>query len=82
MGKVVRCKFKCVSKTERQHWNHAKGGKLFDYAFDAVTDGSEENRAFFEATPNGALRVGSVVDGSFEVGAEYYLDLSVAGEVA
>jgi hypothetical protein len=38
--------------------------------------GSEENQSFFAATPNGDLSVTGVKDDLFEVGKEYYLDIT------
>ncbi len=71
---TVRCKFTCVSKTEKRHWDPGKGF-LYDYEFVAVTGGSEENKAFFEATPSGALKVQSAKHDFFVVGGNYYLDI-------
>lgn len=78
---TVRCKFTCISKREYKHWDRAKGN-LYEYEFSAVTSGSEENAQFFEATPSGTLKVGTVKDGSFEVGQDYYLDLTPAAVAA
>lgn len=73
---MVRCKFACISKREYRGWrNHST---LFEYEFTAVTGGSEDNSKFFAATPSGVLKVSTVTDGSFEVGKEYFLDLSLA----
>ncbi len=74
---TTRCKFKCHSVTKFAGW----GGHefLWNYEFTAVQDGSEENKKFFAATPNGSLKVATVTSDSFEVGKDYYLDLSPAG---
>ncbi len=79
----TRCKFTCTSKRQYQHWDRAKG-YLYEYEFSVVTSGSEENSRFFAATPSGTLKVGTVTDASFVVGADYYLDLEscAAGAVA
>lgn len=76
MGRVVRCKFKCHEVTKRVGWS----GYEFLWAakFSAVTDGSEENKAFFAATPSGQLEVSTIKEDFFEVGKEYYLDLTLA----
>jgi hypothetical protein len=76
---TTRCKFECVSVTKRKGWSgHAY---LYDAEFLAVTSGSDENKAFFAATPSGSLKVATVVSDVFEVGKSYYLDLSeVEGE--
>lgn len=74
---MTRCKFTCTSKREHKHWDRAKPN-LYEYEFTAVTSGSNENSQFFAATPSGSLKVSTVLDGSFEVGADYYLDLSAS----
>lgn len=71
---MTRCKFECVSITKRKGWSgHAI---LHDAQFQAVMDGSEENKAFFAATPSGTLNVATVVPDIFEVGKFYYVDLT------
>ena len=75
---MVRCKFECVSVTKRKGWSgHAF---LHDAEFQAVMDRSEENKAFFAATPIGKLNVGTVVPDVFEVGKAYYVDLTPTEE--
>jgi len=71
---AIRCKFKCVEATE------VADGKrtLFNYKFFPVVEGSEENKKFFAFTPAGILQVSSVIEKSFDVGKEYYLDISSA----
>lgn len=74
---TVRCKFRCQSKREYEGWagSTAPKSRLYDYAFVAVTGGSDENNRFFAYTPQGTLNVCSVHSGQFVVGAEYYLDI-------
>ncbi len=46
-----------------------------------VTSGSEENKAFFKATPVGSIEIGTVNDeaaSQFTVGAEFYIDFTPA----
>ncbi len=43
-----------------------------------VTGGSAENKKFFASTPNGELKVGLHNPNVFEVGKEYYVDISLA----
>lgn len=74
---MVRCKFTCQSVTKRQHWDRNKG-LLYNAEFIAVTDGSEENKKFFEATPLGKLDVGTFKEDLFVVGQDYYIDISPA----
>ena len=69
----TRCKFKCtrVEKMGTEGTDqHAK--------FEAVISGSEENESFFRWTPSGQLSLGTVREGQFEEGKEYYLDISPA----
>lgn len=49
--------------------------------FSAVTDGSEENKAFFGATPTGSISLGTVnpaVWQEFELNKEYYVTFDKA----
>lgn len=78
---TVRCKFTCTSKREYKHWDRTKPN-LYEYLFTAVASGSEENQKFFAWTPSGEVRVSTVRDGSFEVGQDYYLDLTLAEQLA
>ena len=75
MPNSVRCKFVCDSKRE---FSQLQGKIYYDYQFHAVYTGSEENNRFFAFTPGGQLNVSTVLDGSFAVGKEYYLDLTIA----
>ena len=77
---MVRCKFTYVSVAKRQHWNRGIGKTAFLYEaeFSAVTHGSAENEEFFEATPNGSLKVWTDKENVFEPGKDYYIDI---GEV-
>lgn len=72
---TVRAKFKCTSKTTALNY---RGQTIYSYKFNAVVDGSEENKSFFEATPSGSLELGTVKDDVFELGKEYYLDFTPA----
>ena len=72
---IVRCKYTCQSVTKRKHWQQ-KDRFLFEAEFSAVTDGSEENKKFFEYTPSGTLKIGTYKEDLFEPGKDYYLDIS------
>lgn len=74
----VRCKFTCQSVTKTQSWEtNPAPGKEYHYAADfrAVVSGSEENDAFFAATPSGELRIATTTQDVFVVGQDYYLDI-------
>jgi hypothetical protein len=66
--------------TKRKGW----GGNPFlhDAEFIPVVSGSEENKAFFAATPQGKLNVATVVPDVFVVGKCYFLDISPVEERA
>lgn len=73
---TVRCKFKCNEVTKTARYNGE--GFLYTAKFSAVYDNSPENKAFFDATPNGQLSVGTYKEDHFTVGKEYYLDITPA----
>lgn len=74
----VRAKFKVVSITRQAHWQQNKG-ELHTVRLQPVTSGSEENKAFFEATPAGQIELGTlpeVVGSNFGIGQEVYVDFT------
>lgn len=73
---TIRCKFLCTSMAKVVGWSGHEF--LYSYDFQAVQQGSEENKRFFAATPAGNLKVQTVTSDRFEVGKAYYLDLSLA----
>jgi hypothetical protein len=74
---MVRCKFVCTEHREFKYGQET----LHGYKFSPVTQGSEENKAFFKWTPSGSLEFGTVQAQAFEIGKEYYLDLSPAEQI-
>jgi hypothetical protein len=74
---MVRCKFVC-SRVAESHVN--KTDHQWEYEFHAVYgDSSPENKMFWKYTPSGQLKFSCMTQGPlFEVGKEYYLDLSAA----
>lgn len=74
---TVRCKFRCQSVTKKEHWNQKEkpGQFLYEAEFAAVYDGSPENAAFFEATPNGSLKIATYKEDHFQPGVAYYIDI-------
>lgn len=69
----VRAKFKVASKTI---YSPESGGSV---VLTPVTSGSEENKTFWEYTPNGKLEM-HIQKGDafkiFEPGAEFYIDFT------
>ena len=84
---IVRAKFRLNSYTTELHdkWVDSKPvGKVekrtlnFTPVYGA---GSEENKAFWDATPTGSLQLGVVNQDAwscFELGKDYYLDFTPA----
>ena len=86
MLQQVRAKFYCTSitKTVGSKWNSEgkyESGIVYNYRFQAVTSGSEENKSFFASTPSGSIELTAVRDDLFEIMKEYYLDFTVAEPV-
>lgn len=78
----TRAKFRCTEIARTEGWD-SKLGKpaiLATYSFQVVTGGSKENEAFFAATPSGQLKLWCARDNMFEVGKQYYLDLTPADQ--
>jgi hypothetical protein len=73
---MVRCKFKCGGKTQRT--DQSGVDFVYDYDFFAVYNGSQENKEFWKYTPGGTLKVTAVRSDLFDVGKEYYLDITEA----
>lgn len=76
----VRAKFVCQSVTRTQHWDKAKG-EVQIIRLSPVTSGSEENKAFYDATPGGNIELATLntqAGNYFELGKEYYLDFTKA----
>lgn len=79
MPNIVRAKFVCQSITKRKNYDTTKPF-LWDYEFNPVTSGSEENKKFYAYTPSGTIKLSSISEALFEVGTEYYLDFTPAIE--
>ena len=77
---ATRAKFVCSSITTTKHWDKSKG-LLHTIKLSPVVSGSEENKAFYEATPSGSIDLGTINDvaaRNFEIGKEYYVDFTPA----
>ncbi len=78
---MTRCKMTCDRVSISKHWDKEKG-YLYEYKFSPVMHGSEENKAFFAATPSGGLEFGCVsVKDAFIPGREYYVDIHAVEEL-
>ena len=77
----VRCKFKLVSVTRRKSWRPGDD-EIQTLEFQPVGgEKSEENKAFWEATPSGKIEFGTVnatAAAMFELDSEYYVDFTPA----
>jgi hypothetical protein len=77
---TVRAKFICNTITRQKHWDPTKG-ETQTIKLSPVSSGSEENKAFFAATPAGSIEIGTVNEvaaKSFELGKAYYVDFTPA----
>lgn len=75
---TVRAKFTVTSITRTKHWDKAKGD-IFTVRLSPVTGGSEENKAFYEATPGGSMEIGTINEEavkSFPLGGAVYIDFT------
>lgn len=73
---TVRAKFKV--DTVAQH-----AGGLASVKLTPVMSGSEENKRFYKYSPSGSCELQSInleAMAQFEVGKEYYLDFTPAGD--
>lgn len=76
----VRAKFVCKSITRQKHWDSSKG-EIHSIKLEPVTSGSEENKAFYAATPGGSVQLDTLNESAgkqFELGKSYYLDFTEA----
>jgi hypothetical protein len=77
---TMRAKFKVQSITQQAHWSQP-GKSLYTLSLNPVTSGSDENKAFYEATPSGEIKLSVVneeIGKQFPIGAEVYVDFTVA----
>lgn len=77
---VTRAKFKVESITTRAHWQRDKG-HIGQVRLVPVGGDSEENKRFYEATPAGAIELGTINQealAQFEIGREFYVDFTPA----
>lgn len=73
----VRAKFKCTEIVQRSHYEK-ENPVLYVAKFVPVMEGSEENKKFYHYSPSGSLELGTIKEMPFEIGKEYFLDISLA----
>ncbi len=75
--KKVRAKFTCRAI---ETVDQGSGNKIYNAKFHPVysDDPKSENKKFWEYTPSGSLELGTIKQMPFEVGKEYYLDITLA----
>ena len=74
----VRAKMKCESIEL-----HSDGSG--SVSLSPVISGSEENERFYKQTPSGGLKLSTINAAAikqFELGKEFYVDITPAGQVA
>lgn len=75
---MIRCKFKVDKIVRTEGWNNGPD-EVHEITLSPVTSGSEENEAFYAATPGGSL-VFSTVNANaaqgLNPGDEFYVDLT------
>ena len=88
---TVRCKFRLNTVTKKlgSRAKYDEAGKhigyeeaeLYDAQFSAVygEQVGSENKWFWDATPAGTFSVSTIKEMPWELGQEYYLDISPAG---
>lgn len=76
---TIRAKFKVISIT--RHAYSGGSGEMQAIKLQPVTNGSEENRQFYAATPGGEINLSVVpveIGKQFNIGGEYYVDFTPA----
>jgi len=77
----VRLKFRVIEHTQRPHWGQP-GKLLGGVKLSPVIGGSDENNAFYEATPARSIEFHTINQAALEalpVNAEVYVTLEVVG---
>ena len=75
---TTRCKFHCFEVSKVEGWN-CKGSwaQIQEKAkLSPVSGGSPENESFFASTPCGSIEVGTVAEGVFVIGKDYFVDFT------
>lgn len=77
MERTIRAKFK-VTRTGQVQYGTDK--IMHDVEMSAVysDDPDSENKKFWDATPNASFKMLSIITDFFEIGHEYYIDITDA----
>lgn len=76
MSKSVRCKMRCEEIGQVNGGDKPLNSARFVPVYSG--DPESENAKFFRYTPTGELKLGVVNEQHFEVGKEYYIDITLA----
>jgi hypothetical protein len=81
--KVIRTKWTCqsVRKYQVNNWQTDRTNSPefhYEYEFNVVVDGTEENKLLFAATPTGSLKMSGLRGDLYEPGKSYYFDSTPA----
>lgn len=78
----VRLKFRVIEKVERiNHWSPATSRTVGVAKLSPVTATTEENKAFYDATPGGSIEFSTINKDALDslpLGAEVYVTIDVA----
>lgn len=78
---ATRCKFVCSSITDHGKDHNGKKKRSVDMNAVYSADPNHENKAFWDASPGGNFKLSWInTNVDFEVGKEYYLDITEAPE--
>lgn len=78
---ITRCKFRCDVVSKQKSWD-PKHEFLYSVTMGPVYgngDPNHENSKFWSASPAGKFELTCIHADLFEVGQEYYLDITPAG---
>jgi hypothetical protein len=77
---IVRAKFVVNSVTYRQHWQD-RSKRIGTVELSVVSGGSDENKAFFAATPGGSIKLETLNQAAIDalpLDKAFYVDFTPA----
>jgi hypothetical protein len=77
---TVRAKFTVQSVTYRKHWQDPSK-RIGTVELSVVSGGSDEDKAFFAATPGGSIKLDTVNEAAIDalpLGKTFYVDFTPA----